>query len=144
MNPEGIGHDTDRGSLQVSDEVIARVAGIAVLEEPGVVSLTTTLVGGITERLGRKAAYQGVRLTIADGCVDVELYVIVRFGSKIPELAQSVQRRVKSAVETMVGLTVNTVNVHIQGISFEHMDRMGHSNRAGESLAGIESASDKH
>ena len=105
-------------SLKVSDEVIACVVGLAAMDEPGVEGLTTTLVGGITEHLGRKTAYKGVRVSVENGRADIELHVVVAFGHKIPELAQRIQTRVKSDVERIVGLTVNTVNVHIQGITF--------------------------
>lgn len=106
-----------QASLRVADEVIARAVGFSALQEPGVESLTSTLVGGIGEHLARKTAYRGVRLTIEDGRAEIELYVVVTFGYKIPELAQRIQSRVKSEVERMIGLTVDTVNVHIQGIT---------------------------
>jgi uncharacterized alkaline shock family protein YloU len=106
-------------SLRVADDVIARIIGLAALAEPGVEGLTSTLVGGITEHLGRKTAYKGVRLTVENGHAAVDLHVVVAFGHKIPELAQRVQTRIKAQVEYMVGLQVDSVNVHVEGITFE-------------------------
>ncbi len=106
-------------SLKVADEVIARVVGLAALEEAGVTGLTSTLVDGITEHLGRKTAYKGVRVTIEKGRAAIELHVVVAYGQRIPDLAQRIQTRVKSRVEELIGLKVSAVNVHIQGITFE-------------------------
>ncbi len=106
-------------SLKVSDEVIARVVGLAAMEEPGVTALTNTLVEGITEHLARKTAYKGVRVFVEGGRADIELHVVVQYGHPIPDLAQRIQTRVKSQVERMIGLTVRAVHVHIQGILFD-------------------------
>ena len=105
-------------SIRVPDEVIASIAGLAALEEPGVAALTTTLVGGLTERLGRKHSSKGVRLEIRDRRASFELHLLVEFGQRIPDLAGRVQNRVKRVVEHMTPIAVDTVNVHIQGIVF--------------------------
>ncbi len=105
-------------SIMVPDEVIASIAGLAALEEPGVAALTTTLVGGLSERLGRKHSSKGVRLEIRDRRASFELHLLVKFGQRIPDLAGHVQSRVKRVVEHMTTIAVDTVNVHIEGIVF--------------------------
>lgn len=104
--------------VQVAHDVIGSIAGIAAAEVPGIAGMSGGLVGGLTEMLGKRSLGKGVRVEVRGTVVTLDLFVIVAYGSKIPEVAVRVQDVVKKQVESMTGLTVGTVNIHVQGISF--------------------------
>ncbi|MHB1611766.1 MAG: Asp23/Gls24 family envelope stress response protein [Sulfobacillus sp.] len=105
-------------SVQIANDVIAAIAGLAAADVDGVVGMTGGLAGGLSEMLGKKDPTKGVKLEIKDNQVGLDLYLIVRFGKKIPEVASRVQEQVKIQVENMTGLHVTHVNIHVQGVSF--------------------------
>jgi uncharacterized alkaline shock family protein YloU len=121
MEPRGFGREADSvSSLKISDEVVATIAGIAATEVEGVAGMSGGLVGGITEMLGKKSFSRGARVEVGEKETAIDLYVVVEYGVRIPEVAQRVQENVKRAVESMTGLDVVQVNVHIQGVAFHH------------------------
>ena len=75
------------------------------------------IVGGITEMLGKKNLAKGVRVEVGEREAAIDLYVVVEYGVRIPDVAQKVQEEVKKAVESMTGLEVVEVNIHIQGVN---------------------------
>jgi uncharacterized alkaline shock family protein YloU len=105
--------------IKIADEVVAVIAGIAATEVKGVAGMAGGIVGGITERLGLKNLQRGVKVEVGTREAALDLYVIVEYGARIPEVAQTVQENVRQAVETMTGLKVVQVNVHVQGVAFE-------------------------
>ncbi len=108
------------GNIKISVEVVAKIAGIAASEIDGVSCMHTSFVGGMAQKLGaKKNSSQGVKVDITEDMANIDLYLVVDYGVKIPELAWSVQESVKSNVESMTGLEVAAVNIHIEGISFE-------------------------
>lgn len=104
--------------VKISDEVVKVIAGLAASEVEGVAGMSGGLVGGIAEMLGRKNLARGIRVQIADGQATLDVFVIVRYGVSIPAVAQRIQERVKQAVESMTGLRVTEVNIHVQGVAF--------------------------
>lgn len=122
------------GNVRIADEVVATVAGIAATEVAGIAGMSGGLVGGITEMLGRRNLQKGVKVEVGDRDCTVDLYVIVEFGVRIPEVAQKVQESVRRAIETMTGLAVKAVNVHVQGVQFDTAhpaEDAGHKERPG-------------
>ena len=108
------------GNIKISVDVVTTIAGIAVSEIKGVSNMYTSFVDGFAERLGaKKSTSKGVKVEMNDDSVGIDLYIVVEYGIKIPELAWTIQENVKNRVETMTGLTVSKVNIHIEGISFE-------------------------
>jgi len=105
--------------LKIADEVVAIIAGIAATDVPGVAAMAGGVVGGIAERLGVKNLQRGVKVEVGNTETAIDIFIIVDYGVRIPEVAQKVQEEVRQAVESMTGLTVVEVNVHIQGVSFE-------------------------
>ena len=105
-------------SLKISDEVVATIAGIAATEVDGIASMSAGLVSGIGEMLGKKTFARGVRVEVGEKETAMDLYVVVEYGVRIPEVAQLVQENVKRAVESMTGLDVVQINVHVQGVVF--------------------------
>lgn len=110
--------DNEKGSIKISDDVISVIAGLAATEVEGVAGMSGGVVGDITEILGRKNLSKGVKVAVNDKNVTVDLYIIVDYGVRIPEVAWNIQENVKKAIENMTGLSVTDVNIHVQGVSF--------------------------
>ncbi len=108
---------TDKGSIRISNDVVAVIAGVAATEIKGVVGMSGGITGGITELLGMKNMSKGVKVEVGNKEASVDVFLVVEYGSNIATLAESVQENVKKAVETMTGLDVVNVNVNIQGVS---------------------------
>ncbi|HHU63171.1 MAG TPA: Asp23/Gls24 family envelope stress response protein [Clostridiales bacterium] len=116
---EGITKAIDQGGkISFEDEVIAIIAGIAATEVEGVAAMSGGIVGGIAEKLGMKNLSKGVKVEVGEKETAVDLYIIVEYGCRIPEVAWNIQENVKKAVESMTGLKVVEVNIHVQGINF--------------------------
>ena len=109
----------DYGSVKISEEVVAIIAGIAATDVPGVAGMSGGIAGGIAEILGRKNLSKGVKVEVGEKEAAIDLYIIVEFGSRIPEVAWDIQEKVKTAVQTMTGLNVVEVNIHVQGVNFD-------------------------
>ncbi|MDD2628504.1 MAG: Asp23/Gls24 family envelope stress response protein [Clostridia bacterium] len=107
-------------NLSISEDVIGIIAGIAAAEVEGVSGMTLGLVDGINQILGSNKKYsKGVKIDLEGSDVIIDLYVIVKYGIRIPDVAFSIQNSVKSSVETMTGLNVVSVNINVQGVTFE-------------------------
>lgn len=106
------------GAIRIANEVVAIIAGLAATEVPGIAGMSGGIVGGIAEMLGRKNLSKGVKVEVGEKEAAVDLYVIVDYGIRIPDVATQVQANVKRAIENMTGLAVVEVNVHVQGVSF--------------------------
>ena len=106
------------GSVRIADEVVSVIAGLAATEVEGIEGMSGGIVGGIAEMLGRKNFAKGVKVEVGEKEAAVDLYVIVRYGVRIPDVAIATQENVKQAIETMTGLSVVEVNVHVQGVRF--------------------------
>lgn len=107
-------------NLTISEDVIGIIAGLAAAEVEGVSGMTLGLVDGINQILGSNKKYsKGVKVELDGNEVIINLYVIVRYGVKIPDVAFSIQNSVKESVETMTGLTVKSVNINVQGVTFD-------------------------
>lgn len=106
------------GSIRIADDVVRIIAGLAATEVAGVAGMSGGVVGGITEKLGRKNLSKGVKVEVGEKEAAVDLYIIVEYGVRIPEVAAKIQDDVKTAIEKMTGLTVVEVNVNVQGVVF--------------------------
>jgi uncharacterized alkaline shock family protein YloU len=116
-NPEETSR-TAMGAIRIADEVVAVIAGLAATEVEGLAGMSGGLAGGFAEILGRKNLSKGVRVEVGEKESAVDIFVIVEYGVKIPDVALKVQENVKNAIESMTGLKVVNVNVHVQGVSF--------------------------
>ena len=111
------------GAVRVADEVVSVIAGLAATDIEGIAGMSGGLVGGIAEMLGRKNLSKGVKVEVGEREAAVDLYIIVKFGVRIPEVALNVQERVKEAIEQMTGLKVVEVNVHVQGVAMDEPEK---------------------
>lgn len=110
--------ENNLGTIRIADEVVSIIAGLAATEIEGIAGMSGGLVGGIAEILGKKNFAKGVKVEVGEKEAAVDLYIIVKYGVRIPDIALSVQEKVKQAIETMTGLSVVEVNVHVQGVGF--------------------------
>ena len=107
------------GNIKISDEVIATIAGIAAEEVKGVAGMYGTFTDDIVEKLGAKKSYsKGVKVDVTDNVVIIDLDIIIDYGTKIPDVSWEIQENVKNNIETMTGLEVEKVNIHVEGVSF--------------------------
>ena len=114
---------TENGTVRIADEVVSTIAGLAAIEIEGIAAMSGGIAGGIAEALGRKNLSKGVKVEVGEEEVIVDLNIIVNYGVRIPDTAWNVQESVKDAVETMTGLKVLKVNVHVQGVYFLRKDK---------------------
>ncbi|MCR5438803.1 Uncharacterized conserved protein YloU, alkaline shock protein (Asp23) family [Selenomonas sp. WCT3] len=110
------------GSIRIADEVVSIIAGLAATEVEGIAGMSGGIAGGIAEMLGRKNFAKGVKVEVGEKEAAVDLYIIVKYGVRIPDIALAAQENVKQAIETMTGLSVVEVNVHVQGVGFPEDD----------------------
>lgn len=106
------GNDT----IKIANDAVATYAGIAVSEVQGVYGMAGGFAG-ITEALsGRKNLAKGIKVEVTDKNARIDVNIIVEYGARIPDVAFEIQTRVKKSVESMTGLKVLEVNVHVQGV----------------------------
>ncbi len=115
---EIIQKDSSLGSIRIADDVVSIIAGLAATEVDGIAGMSGGIAGGIAEILGRKNFSKGVKVEVGEKEAAVDLYIIVKYGIRIPDVALAAQENVKRAIETMTGLSVVEVNVHVQGVGF--------------------------
>ena len=125
-NPSDVKLDENpNGSVSFATEVVATIAGLAATEVDGVASMVSPS-SGFADMFSRKSnrnLTKGVRIDIEDNKVSVDITITVDYGSPIPDVARNIQENVKKAIETMSGLDVKKVDVHVIGISFEREQR---------------------
>ncbi len=105
------------GSLKVTDDVIAIIAGLATVEVEGVYSMSGGLTGGIAEVLGIKNLSKGIKVETKEDDIYINIYIIAEFGARIPEVAWNIQEKVKKTVERMTGMRVMEANIHVQSVN---------------------------
>ncbi len=109
---------SELGVVRIADEVVSIIAGLAATEIEGVSSMSGGIGGGIAEVLGRRNLSKGVKVEVGTEEAKIDIFIIVDYGVRIPDVAWDIQESVKKAVEDMTGLKVAHVNVHVQGIQF--------------------------
>lgn len=116
-------NEIDMGIVKISDDVVGVIAGIATTEIKGIVGMNTS--GGITQIFGgKKNLSKGVKVNVGENSATIDLYVAVEYGVKIPEIALQVQDNVRKAVETMTGLNVEAINIHVQNVIIPKLDEI--------------------
>ena len=115
-NTYKIEYDGNLGEVQIADEVVAVIAGIAAMEVDGVSSMAGTTTREIIRRLGMKTLSKGVKVDVLEGIVTVSLALNLKYGTNIRTTTMKVQEKVKSAIENMTGLTVADVNIRVAGV----------------------------
>ena len=113
------------GTVSFATEVVATIAGLAATEVDGVASMSSPSAGfaDMFSRKNTRNFTKGVRIDLDGNKVTVDITIVVDYGSPVPDVARSIQENVKKAIETMSGLDVRSVDVHVSGISFEREQR---------------------
>lgn len=127
INTINMNTDGCQGVVKIADDVVAIIAGLAASDVKGIASLGGNVTRDVISRLGIKSIGKGVKLSVDDeGKANVSLSVNVRYGYNVPETCAKVQDRVKTAIETMTGLSVAEVNIRVASIV------VGRSNEAAD------------
>ena len=108
------------GEVHVADEVVAIIAGLAATEVEGVASMAGNITNELVSKLGMKNLSKGVKVEVAEKTVSVEVALNISYGYSIPEVSEKVQEKVKSAIETMTGLSVAIVTVRIATVDMKN------------------------
>ena len=114
--------NTDINNLHIADEVVSTVAGLAAVEVEGVAAMSGGWGLEIAERLGKKNFSKGIKVEVSDNETKIDIYISVKYGFSIPKVAADVQAAVKAAVETMTGLKVDALNIHVVSVAIEKND----------------------
>ena len=104
------------GVIRVADEVVSIIAGLAATEVEGVASMAGNITNEIVAKTGVKYLAKGIRVEVLDGIATVDVNLNIKYGYAIPEVSGNVQERVRTAIETMTGLEVGTINVRIASV----------------------------
>ena len=107
------------GEVQIADEVVAIIAGLAATEVEGVASMAGNITNELVGKLGMKNLSKGVKVDVLENVVCVNLNLNLEYGYSIPETCKKVQEKVKTAIENMTGLEVSDVNISIAGVALE-------------------------
>ena len=117
MTDEFMNDSDDKGSVRISNDVVAIIAGVAATEVNGVIGMSGGLTGGFSEMFGMKNLSKGIKVELRDNDAVVDVFIIVEYGLNLSEIGKKVQQNVKSSVETMTELNVVEVNVNIHGVN---------------------------
>ena len=102
------------GEVQIADEVVAIIAGLAATEVEGVGSMAGNITNELVGKLGMKNLSKGVKVDILENIVCVDLALNIEYGYNILETSKTVQEKVKAAIENMTGLVVSDVSVEME------------------------------
>ena len=116
VNQNALTHDQGIGTVQIADDVIAVIVGIAATEVEGIAALGDNITNELMNKVGIKNITKGVKVSIVEDRIDVEVSLTVGYGYNIPATCAKVQEKIKNTVENMTGLKVTGVNVRIAGV----------------------------
>lgn len=105
------------GTVKIANEVVSIIAGLATTEIEGVAGMSGGVTADFTEMLGMKNLSKGVKVEVGEKEAAIDVFVIVEYGFKISDVANSIQKNIKDTIETMTGLNVVEVNVNVQGVN---------------------------
>lgn len=109
--------DGNFGEVQIADDVVAIIAGLAATEVEGVAAMAGNITNELVGKLGMKNLAKGVKVEVNESDVAVDLALTLDYGYSIPKVSQLVQEKVKTAIENMTGLSVSEVNIRIAGVN---------------------------
>ena len=107
------------GEVKIADEVVAAIAAIAATEVAGVASLAGNATNEMLGKLGMKNLSRGVKVSVEEGHVSVDLSLVMKYGYSIPVVSAKVQDKVKETIDNMTGLSVLDVNIKIADVELE-------------------------
>jgi len=111
------------GDIQIADEVIAIIAGLAATEVEGVAKMYGNITNELVSKLGMKNLSKGVKVLVTPEDVKVDLSIELKYGYSVIDVSAKVQEKVKQAIETMTGLQVSMVRVRIAGVAIDKEEK---------------------
>lgn len=118
-NREYITCQAEQGTINISEDVICSIAAAAVHGVDGVAGFASSFGKELAEFLGKKGQSKGLKISIEGDNLQVDAFVLLKYGVVIKDEAKAVQTAIASEIEAMAGITVTVVNVHVCGITFE-------------------------
>jgi len=109
----------EKGSINISDDVIATMVRVAVKEVEGVAGMAVTAGPAVADLLNKKTSSKGVKVSFGDESVVIDTMIMVKYGSNVINVAAAVQESVMNHVQAMTGIDNVVVNVHVSGIAFD-------------------------
>ena len=108
-----------KGRVQIADDVVAVIAGMAATEVKGVSAMAGNITNEIMAKAGKKNLSKGVKISVNKNKVKISLAIMMEYGYNIPGTCSKVQDKVKTAVESMTGLTVTDIDIRISGVDMQ-------------------------
>ena len=116
-------NEIEENGIKIADDVVATIAGKAAMEVAGVYSMAGGFAGGISEVFGKKNYTKGIKVDNSEKGLKIDVNIIVEYGARIPDVAYEIQNKVKKSIENMTGLTIEEVNVHVQGVNTDFQNK---------------------
>ncbi len=110
--------NTNLGNINISEEAIATLTGGIVTECYGVVGMASKKIlrDGLAELLGKENYSKGIVVRKKAGALELDVFVVVGYGTKISEVVSEVQKKIKYMLEKTLQIELNSVNVYVQGV----------------------------
>ncbi|MBY6035551.1 Asp23/Gls24 family envelope stress response protein [Fictibacillus nanhaiensis] len=116
-------YSSELGKVEISPEVIEVIASIAASDVEGVASMRGSFASGVVERLGKKTHGKGVKVELSEGGISIDVYVSMKYGVAIPDVAQKIQDHIRQALLDMTALEATDINVFVVGVQFESKEK---------------------
>ena len=113
---------SELGNIRIADEVVKTIAAKAAGDVEGVYKLAGGVVDEVSKMLGKKRPTNGVKVEVGEVECSIEVYLVIKYGYKIPEVAEEVQKAVLEEVSNLTGLKVVEVNVYVQNVRMEEVE----------------------
>lgn len=109
----------EKGSINISDDVIATMVRIAAKEVEGIAGMAVTSGPAVADLLNKKTSSKGVKVSFGEDSMAIDAVIMVKYGSNVVNVATAVQDSIMNHVQSMTGVDNVTVNVHVSGIAFD-------------------------
>jgi len=116
---------TDLGEINVTNETIGNIVSLNLADVKGVVGSRKSIIKEITDMLRGdtseneiEEASRNIKVEIKDNKPLINLYIVIKYGVRIPDIAWDIQTRVKEGIMKKLGTDINEIDIHIQGIQF--------------------------
>ncbi|MCM3716754.1 Asp23/Gls24 family envelope stress response protein [Fictibacillus phosphorivorans] len=116
-------YSSELGKVEISPEVIEVIASIAASDVDGVASMRGSFASGVVERLGKKTHGKGVKVELSEAGISIDIYVSMKYGVSIPDVAQKIQDHVRQALLDMTALEATDINVFVVGVQFDSKEK---------------------
>lgn len=116
-------YSSELGKVEISPEVIEVIASIAASDVEGVASMRGSFASGVVERLGKKTHGKGVKVELTESGISIDIYVSMKYGVAIPDVAQKIQDYVRQALLDMTALEATDINVFVVGVQFDSKEK---------------------